>query len=739
MSKDTNYIEDYLGRLADGDFTEDVSKALLSKKGTVGNIAALLQKLVVSLRNNSNALDSIANGDFELPGAARNDPLSARTVKVAEIAQKFEEESKFAFEAISSGSLTVRISADKLNGGWKAVAQKYNSFIDGTVSAASSIKNGLDRAAHGDYGSHLSISGAFSGTGASFDAFIRRLKLAGNQLESVKNGDLSGIEEYKSAIPDWSGDQLARNIVGIAQAVSSLEAVSAGSPAELTGSYGAIAGNFNQAVNTFRSGLDEVNRRLKLLEENDFSAAAADDADESSAICQSALDSAREISNRFIGLENCFTKLLSGDTSDLEEYSKIQKRGDHDKLLPALIQHIQNIQNFLSQLDLATTSTYAGFYDKNVDVSLYSGLYLKVASTLNNIMAAFGDRIQFIGSFMAAIGAGKLDMKLEGNFRGGFLVLANSLNNTIDSLSHIIEEISGSLLEMSKGNLDLKPIDAYSGEWGRMSSSFNTIVEGLNGLIGDIKTAAMQVSSSAEQVSKVSQELSQSSTEQASSVEELSATISEIAKQTSHNAENATTANSFVVNVRDSAESCKDEMSHMLTAMTQISESSNNISNIIKVINDIAFQTNILALNAAIEAARAGQYGKGFAVVAEEVRSLASRSAQAVQETTTQIDSSKEKVANGMHIAENVAKTLDQIVNEVNSSVKYFDDITAASNEQALAIVEIKQNLEQVSRVVQSTSASAEESAASSEELSSQAELLKKHVSNFALREKDNA
>lgn len=397
------------------------------------------------------------------------------------------------------------------------------------------------------------------------------------------------------------------------------------------------------------------------------------------------------------------------------------------------------ISSAIKKVQDGTEAIASGNFDVNIDYTY--------RDELGTVIKSFQKMTDNIKGLMEEIDV-LTNNALEGNlsFRanstkhvGEFGKVVAGINNIIETIVKPTNEVVEVLKKVANGDFSILVEGNYKGEHAILKDSLNTSLDSINLLLSQIYSTSEQVTSGAEQVSATSQSLSQGSTEQAASLEEITSSMQEIGSQVNQNAENSNVANQLSAQATSFSEKGNEQMNDLMGAITEINNSSKNISKIIKVIDEIAFQTNLLALNAAVEAARAGKHGKGFAVVAEEVRNLAARSAEAAKETADLIENA---VKNAESVSSTANKTMDVLKEIKNSSIKVSDivgEIAASSNEQAQGISQINSGLGQIDQVTQQTTASAEECAAASEELYSQSEELRSMISKFKLSNKYNS
>ena len=347
--------------------------------------------------------------------------------------------------------------------------------------------------------------------------------------------------------------------------------------------------------------------------------------------------------------------------------------------------------------------------------------------------------IDYVVEAAENISLGCFDIDLEANSDDEIGKLAETFQATALNLKTIILDVNYLLGLMANGDFQVASQceEKYVGDYREILLAMRGIKIQLSNTLSEINQASEQVSFGSDQVATGAQALSQGAAEQASSIEELSATIAIISEHTKRNAEDAENAKMVVSKTEHQVEDCNKQLKEMVTAIKVINDKSNEINEIIKIIDAIAFQTNILALNAAIEAARAGEAGKGFAVVADEVRNLAGKSAEAAKNTAILIEETVNAVEDGTVMADKTERAMEVVVEGTSAITKLIERIVNASNEQAQGAGQITFAVEQIASVIQNNSATAEESAATSEELSGQAETLKNLVGRFELFSED--
>lgn len=733
------------GQVSTGDLRARVQ---LNAIDETQEIAAAFNKVIDNIKEQAEAAKSIAEGDLEIQITPRSDEdvLGHSMLSVVKRLQGLVGETEKLTKAAIAGELDVRGNQERFNGGFRQIVAGFNNTLDAMLEPLQVASDFINHVSKGD--ALDAIDNQYQG---EYGVLIDNLNLVKKSMDTLldesgkltlaaKNGDLS----YRADLSKLPGSY-GQIVGGVNSALDALmeplnvaaeymKKIGDGEiPSRLTADY---KGDFNDIKNSINACIDglgairEGNAVMGRMSLNDYSEVVEG---EYLGIYKELSSSINLVAGSVKNVIEVMTHVAKGDLSDLDNLLKEGKRSEEDLLIPGLILMIQSLKDLVSETDTLSLAAVNGVLSTRGDSDKFQGEFSKVVQGINNTLDAVIEPIREASAVLSEMAGGNLNTSMNGEYRGDHADIKNALNSTIANMRSYISEISEILAHISDGNLTVQTQANYMGDFIAIKNSLTNITSSLSEVLGDIGQAADQVASGSRQVSDGSQALSQGSTEQASAIQELTASIAEIASQTKQNAVNASQANELATAARVHAEKGNEQMEAMLGSMTEINQSSTDISKIIKVIDDIAFQTNILALNAAVEAARAGQHGKGFAVVAEEVRNLAARSAEAAKETTSLIEGSIDKVQGGTKIANETAEALIQIVDGIEKAAELVAGIAEASNEQASGITQINKGIEQVAQVVQNNSATAEESAAASEELSGQAEMLKEMVARFKI------
>ncbi|HEY9018375.1 methyl-accepting chemotaxis protein [Thiomicrospira sp.] len=413
--------------------------------------------------------------------------------------------------------------------------------------------------------------------------------------------------------------------------------------------------------------------------------------------------------------------------SDFSQRISSDYVGDLDKLKQGVNASADQVDFMMKELAKVMQAMHNGQFDSKMDERVPRAFSQQVENALGSINQVIVE----INNVMHYMNEGKFQHRVNTEARGELATLKQNINSSMTALEAAVEDITRVVVAQSKGDLTQTIQNEYHGDLRMLTEAVNASAAKLTDVVSKAVTASDIVHSAADEVSKGALDLSQRVQEQAAALEETSATMDQMNSAVQNNTDNAKQATHVAENVQKQATQGSKVMQQTIEAMNSIQESSHKISEIVTLIDGIAFQTNLLALNAAVEAARAGDHGRGFAVVAGEVRALAQKSAEAAKDISALIGESVTRIDQGTKLASESGEMLNAITGSVSEVTQMIAQIARASAEQAEGVSQVHQAIADIDQVTQQNAALVEQTSAASESMSEQAANLSQDMAFF--------
>ncbi len=670
----------------------------------------MLDAIVAPIQQTSNTLELIAKGDIP----ATVDGYKGDFLKIQDALQtccdaigSLITDTNTLVDAATAGELSVRADKSKHNGDFQTIISGINQTLDAIVSPIETTSSYLDMIAKGDIPNR--IDGDYVG---DFGQIKQSLETCSVAIESLIDDTKTLVDAAKSgnlglrADADKHHGDFSAIIDGFNQTLDAIVA-----PIELTSDYlGQIAqGTIPQEISSQYQG--DFNQIRESLE-----------------ICTGAIRGLITDTNTLVNAA------VAGQLATRVDESL--HSGDYRSIISGMNATLDAIVKPINAAATSLTGLANGKL-QNINQADYKGDFGQIGHSLQTCTDAIAKLVHDANLLADAAIAGELDTtaNVEAH-EGEFASVVMGMNNTLQAVALPISECKTVMSALAQGNLSMTVDGQFKGEFAVLKDSVNTSVKTLADMVSQIDAAANTISQSSNQINGGINDLANRTESQASSLEETAASIEELTSTVNQNSDSTQHVSNLAVGASDKATHGGQLIESSINAMKEIGSSSSKISQIISVINDIAFQTNLLALNAAVEAARAGEKGKGFAVVASEVRNLAQRSSDASKDITMLINDSVDKVEEGTRLVNESGEALAEIVESVQDVAKIIREIATATVEQTSGINQVNQAIMQMDEMTQKNSQLVDHTRDISGVMDTQAVKLKQLMSTFVLEQK---